>query len=336
MNRRQVLALLAAAGTAGCLSDFESGSSTSRSETTNRDTSTDLTTVPPTTAETTPEQTTTAEPPTVGVSDPAECPSFDDDVVRVVCSPDTDAPLAFESTNRSGTLPRAEFEFTLTNETNATFQTNFYAWRVWKRVDGEWYHVAPRMWPDPLMAVRPGESHTWSVSVDNADLDRPIPRAEGTSEVTVVGLGAGEYAFGVDGWFQGQHYEDGTGVAVPFELTGDPLELTAIGIDRVERDGDAVRVYADPDEGEDPAAYVLTRVDDTPTEPRRMITEQVLRDTPLRNALAHFEPDVRRVRLETGTTTYPPFGVDEPRYVRYEGETYSIEAERLADETTET
>jgi hypothetical protein len=65
-----------------------------------------------------------------------------------------------------------------------------------------------------------------------------------------------------------------------------------------------------------------------------MIPEQVVRRTPLRNALAHFESGVRRVRLEAGTTTVPAFGVNEVRYVEYDGETYRIESERLETETT--
>lgn len=322
MNRRQVLALLGSTGIGGCLGGGGSGNpaSTPRTAATTTDRATD--------------RTAATDLPELGVPNPEGCPSFDSDVKRVVCSPDVDAPLTFESGHQSGSLPRAEFEFVLTNGTNAQFGVNFYGWSVWKRAQGEWFRVAPRMVPQPLMYLRPGDSHAWHLTVDNTDLDRPIPRAEGTANVTVVGLGGGTYAFGTDGWFEGQHYENGTGIATRFELTGDPLPLNPVGVDRTERDGDTVVVHDDPNENEDRAAYVVTRVEDPSEKPRRMITEQVVRRTPLRNALAHFESGVRQVRLEAGTTTYPAFGVRDARYVEYEGQTYRIETERLDAETT--
>lgn len=326
MKRRQVLALLGSAAVGGCVGR-ESGAPTTATTAAQRTTETQ--TIPR--DET--EAMTTPEPPEVGVADPEGCPSFDSDVKRVVCSPDADAPLAFDHAERSGSLPRAEFSFELTNETNATFETNFYGWSVWKRVDRKWFRVAPREWPQPLMYLRPGDSHAWQLTVDNSDLDRPIPRAEGTEAVTVVGLGSGTYAFGVDGWFEGQDYRNKTSVAARFELSGNPLELTPVGIERVERDGETVAVYASDGRG-DPAAYTVTRVDDPPKAPRRMIPEQVLREAPLRNALAHFEPDVRRVRLVARTGTVPPFGVNETRYVEYEGEAFTIEVESLDSTTT--
>lgn len=314
MNRRQVLALLGSAGIAGCL-----GTSPDEPRGTDRTTATT-------------DRTTETDLPEFGVSNPEGCPSFDSDVKRVVCSPDADDPLTFESGSQSGSLPRAEFEFVLTNGTNAQFDVNFYNWSVWKRAQGDWFRVAPRGWPQPLMYLRPGDSHAWHLTVDNTDLDRPIPRAEGTTNVTVIGLGAGTYAFGTDGWFNGQSYENGTGIATRFELTGDRLPLESVGIDWTKRDGDTV-VGDDPEGNEDRAAYVVTRVEDPPEEPRRMITEQVIRRTELRNALAHFESGVRQVRLEAGTTTYPAFGVREARYVEYEGQTYKIETERLEEES---
>lgn len=336
MNRRQVLALLGSAAAGGCL-----GGSGSDPATTTRRSTTEPTPIETThqTTEDDPEtQTATPEPPELGVRDPDGCPPFDSDVKRIVCAPAVgdDAPMTFEPATQSGSLPRSEFSFTLTNGTDAAFTANFYAWEVWKRVDGEWFRVAPRMWPQPAMIMRSGDSHTWHLTVDNTDLDRPIPASTGTESVTVVGLGSGTYAFGTDGWFQGQHYENGTGFAARFDLTGDPLELTPTGIDRTERDGDTVIVHDNPEENEDLAAYVVTRVESAPTEPRRMIPEQVLRRTELRNALAHFESGVQTVRLEAGTTAYPAFGVDEARYVEYEGETYRIETERLETETAET
>lgn len=301
MNRRRALALLGSAATGGCL-----GGGFGSEPTTNPAT----------------------------VTAPEECPPFDSDVKRVFCSTDADELLSFDSGGQSGSLPHAKFDFVLANEANERFEVNFYGWSVWKYVQGEWFRVAPQGSPVPLMYLEPGDSHAWHLTVDNSDLDRPIPRAEGTEEMTVVGLGAGIYTFGIDGWFSDQSHEDKTGVATHFELTGDSIPLESVGIDRTERDGDRILVYDDLTGDEDPAAYVVTRVENPAEEPRRMITEQVLRRTLLRNALAHFESGVRQVRLESGTTGYPAFGIREVRYVEYEGATYRIETKRF-DETTE-
>lgn len=298
MKRRPVLALLAGAASAGCLGGGVGLGTTNRTT----------------------------------VTAPEECPPFDSDVKEVFCSPGADEPLSFDSGGQSGSLPRAEFDFTLTNEASERFEVNFYGWSVWKYVRGEWFRVAPRGYPVPLMYLDPGDSHSWHLTVDNSDLDRPIPRAEGTEEMTVVGLGGGTYAFGTDGWFSSRSHEDQTGVATHFELTGDQIPLEPVGIDRTERDGDRVLAYDEPTGNGDRAVYRATRVENSPEEPRRMITEQVLRRRMLRNALAHFESGVRQVRLESGTTAYPAFGVGETRYVEYEGETYSIETERLEGE----
>ena len=329
MNRRQVLALLGSAAVGGCV-----GNSPGGPDTTYHTTTTDKPSDSEGDAMVTDRP---SDPPELGVSDPGGCPQFDSRVTRVVCSPEVgDSPLTFVPAEQSGSLPQARFEFSLTNGTDATFEVNFYNWSVWKRVEAEWYRVAPRFVNQPLMRLRAGDSHEWKLTVDNTDLNRPIPSASGTRDVTVIGLGPGTYAFGTDGWFEGQNYENKTGIAARFELAGEPLELMPVGIDEVERDGDIVVVRAEQEDEGDRAKFVATRVESAPEEPRRVITEQVIRETELRNVLAHFEPGVRRVRLEAGTTTYPAFGVNETQYVEYEGETYEIEAERLDAETTDT
>lgn len=324
MDRRRLLALLGSAGLGGCLG-ADPGDPTTGTTTQNATTERQTTTGADGTA-------TGTEPPDVGTADPQGGPPFDGDVRRYVYAPAADdASLAIAPAEQSGSLPRAEFPFTLTNGTDATFSVNFYAWKLWKRVDGEWFHVAPRMWPQPLMTLGPGDAHTWRLTVDNADLDRPIPRSEGTEAVTVVGLGAGTYAFGTDGWFEGDGYQNAVGLSARFDLSGDPLELTPTGIDSVERDGDEVVVRDDPDDESYLATYTVARVDDPPTEPRRLIAEQIIRDTPLRNALAHFESGVRKVVYRAETTTYPPFGVREPRYVAYDGDSFRIETAWVGD-----
>lgn len=118
MRRRQVLAVTTAGGCLGGNAE-----------------------APETTTSTT--ETTTAEAPVVGEPLPSDCPVLGDDVRRVVCYPDTDAPLSMTPSAIAASLPDASVSFTLANETETTFSTNFYAWRLHKRVDGEWYYIAP-------------------------------------------------------------------------------------------------------------------------------------------------------------------------------------------------
>lgn len=311
-NRRAVLSLLAGTATGGCLGAGP-GTGTPSTETTGTD-----------------------DPSELGVEDPAGCPSFGSNVERVVCAPDAPegTPMALAPAEQSGALPRTELSFSLTNGTDSRLTTNFYAWKIWKRVDGEWFHVAPRAWPVPAMTLEPGDSHAWTVTVDNADLDRRLPRAEGTDRVTVAGLGAGTYAFGVAGAFESETYESKTGFAARFELTGDPLDLTPVGVESVERNGEAVVVRIDREEDGPLSRYRVVRVESPDGEPRRRIAEQVIRNAPLRNALAQFEAGVERVDLLADDGTIPPFGVREPRLLSYEGEAFRIETERV-ESTTE-
>lgn len=320
MKRRHALSVLGSAAVGGCLSSAPTGESSAATTTSTEG--------PPDSV-----ATTDADPSAVGTRNSEDCPPFGDDVVRVVCAPASDAPLTLAPVEQSGSLPTVDFTFTLANGTATTFQTNFYGWSVWKLVDGSWFRVAPRAWPQPLMSLSPGDTHTWDLTVDNADLDRRIPRSEGTAEATVVGLGAGTYAFGIDGWFETRSHEAQTGVAARFELRGDSLELTPVGIEDadVERDGETVVVDDYPDGEEYRANYTVTRVESPEKESREMVVEQVVRETPLRNALAHFESGIRRVRLQSETTTYPPFGIDEPRYVTYDGEHFRIGTEWEGD-----
>lgn len=49
------------------------------------------------------------------------------------------------------------------------------------------------------MMLELGGSHTWNLTIDNTTLGEAFGRAQGTEEITIHGLGAGTYAFGIDG-----------------------------------------------------------------------------------------------------------------------------------------
>lgn len=241
-----------------------------------------------------------------------------------------DGPMALEPSATEGELPSDEFTFALENGTDRTFQTNFYDWTLAKRVDGEWYHVAPRMVPEPLMRLKPGDGHRWTLAVTS---ERPDPRTDSVADegdISVRGLGAGTYAFAADGWFEDENHEQKRMFAARFELSGDSLELTpSAAVREATRDGDVVTVRADGADSEDArdATYVLERSEDAEGA-REMITEQVVRRWPLCDALAHVESGVQEVRVESTTGSVPAFGVlDDASPIRYDGDAFRARVE---------
>lgn len=107
---------------------------------------------------------------------------------------------------------------------------------------------------------------------------------------------------------------------------------------RTDRSGDTITVIVDPQTDHDDRAwyeFIVTQIANPPKEPRRLIPEQVIRETPLRNALTHFEAGIQRVRVIT--KTLPTFIVSQPQsvgddesdktaYIEYDQQTYKVEA----------
>jgi len=343
MRRRALLASLAALGLAGCVDGPAGTGSPTDSPT---DSPTQSPTEPPT-------QTPTETQPDIGVP-PAEsdCPAADD-AVRLVCVPERDpdsVPLALSADTRAASLP-ATLTFTLTNESDAAFSTNFYDWSLWKRVDGEWFHIVPDAVQQPLMRLAPGDSHTWKLTAEHEQ--PPNPNRYYTSwenAGTVGGLGGGEYAFTTDGWFRDGDYDATTSFGVLLEFDAPTLELEpTTRVTGTTQDGDTVTVRGEGSDSEDArrAEFVLTRVDDvdeatssgTPTssddaaEPRTLIPEGAVHDYRLRNTLPYFESGVGTVRYVADDASWPAFGVNEPDTVRYGGETFRVTASVLETET---
>lgn len=326
MQRRHLLALLGAAGTAGCTALAPSADHPADASPT--DTLTPAPATPGTGSGTSPDDAPIA-------AAPGDCPSFDDDVRRIVCTDaaPADAPMVLEPSTTDRELP-GTITFALTNGTDVRYDTNFYSWRVAKRVDGRWYHVAPTSWNQPLMSMAPGDSHAWHVSMDGEDYDgEVVPPSGGTSDVSVAALGGGEYAFGIDGWFAGEDHEHQTAFGARFTLRGDPLALTTTGhLANVRVDGDEVRArwtYHAGDGDAREAVYRLDRTEDA-AGGRSLLTEQVVRfgrpGEPLRDALALATTHgAASVRLRGPTTTSPPFGVH-GRTIEYGGAGYRITA----------
>ncbi|SIR16969.1 hypothetical protein SAMN05421858_1677 [Haladaptatus litoreus] len=309
MNRRTVLASVSSVLFAGCLTESSPGGS----GTDEPDTST------PGMTKTTPGTTTTGSPD-LQIPDENHCPPFGDDEKQVICYEyaDSETNLLMTPSKEQAELPDDTVSFTLSNETGATFTTNYYHWMVWKLVDNEWFYIAPQVIPEPAMMLESSGSHTWSLTIDNTNLGSSIEGAQGTEDISLAGLGGGTYAFGISGWFQGQSYDESVGVATRFELVGNSLSLTPTDdLEEVNRDGDEKHVRV----GQTDTTYLATRVENPDEEPMRKIPEQVIRITPIRNLLASFEDGVSRVRLD-GRNTY--LG-ETPQYIEYEGVAYRIE-----------
>lgn len=114
----------------------------------------------------------------------------------------------------------------------------------------------------------------------------------------------------------------------------------------------ALRTAASPAEYERLAVFIIERVDGSSgtsdgattnegqsaalDQSEVIVTERVLRERQLRNALVAFdeEPDVRVVKIVAPTSQYPPFEVIEPRVIQYDGQVYRITSEEFGSDET--
>lgn len=336
LSRRRVLGIAGAGVVAGCLdapSEISSGSEYDG----RADTDTD-------TGRTDTESGVDYRRPAAGDVDHPPCPRYEN-ADRTVCYDTTEAddePVVLVPSART-VEHGSSIEFTLRNDGDERFATNFYGWRMDKHVDGEWHRVAPLATPQPLMFVDSGASHFWTVTPDNsglADGDR-IRDESGTESLTLTGVGGGIYAFRARGWVEDARSEEILALAATFELQGEPLELTPTNaIASVEwtedADGDDVLVVRS-DRGEDTeyqrsGAYELEVVDEPDADPRPVIAEQVIRDDQLRDAIALArERDAARVRLEGYDGTTPIFGRGSDGLYEYRGTYYRVRTRELED-----
>lgn len=227
--------------------------------------------------------------------------------------------------------------FTLYNESDRDLNTNFYDWRVAKRVDDRWFHIAPDGVPLPLHGIEAGDSHEWTlVPADRGTEDgTPVSQVQGTSDLAVPAMGGGRYLFGAFAYFSSESYDAESAYVVRFDLDADPLSLTPTdSVQGARWEGDTLVVQSgrgDPDgEYSRRGAYEVTRVDDPSGEAPRTITEQVVRDDQLRDALALAQAnDADRVSLREYNSTTPLFGVDGPELYAYDGDVWEVTAREV-------
>ena len=325
-SRRQALSALCAGGSillAGCATGPDESRGGNETETVAGE------------GETTPSEPAQSVPEFPEETTADACPPFDE-AEQVVCYEAVDPeelPLVLLAETQS-VQPDQAAEFTLRNRSGQGFNTNFYHWQLYKRVDGDWYYIVPWSWPQPLNRLAAGDDHTWTLTVATGRLSDgdPIERVEGTESLPVAGLGGGHYAFGTDGWFAAGSHEKPIALAAGFELHTDPLQLTpTAAIEETEWDGETLvarSTRGEPDDEADrPDEFILERTDDSGTDSKQVIAEQVVRNNQLRDTIALSQIyNADRVRLEEYSYSIPPFGLTEARTYEFQDDRYRVTA----------
>lgn len=324
MKRRALFGTLASLTVAGCLGAGDPGSTTS--------TGTTQSTTQQPTQSTTPPELRTLGVPVEQVDSPFRS---DGNVKRVVWYPDhPNEPLRLTPETDEVSIPVGETTFTLANDTGYEFSLNFYDWSLHKRVDGEWFYVTPHVVPEPLHVLRAGGTHEWTFRVDNTL--EPADGRAGVESATVAGLGGGEYAFEVSGWFETGGHEQRMGVGTRFRIDGDPLELSQPKDALTTRDGDTVGVTLDRQDGSPTEALVVEHVGPEGVPPEQpiedFVAEQLVRTGPgserpwLGDAFSFFDGDIATVRVES--TTEIDLGRldgDQRHYVQFRDRIFAVE-----------
>lgn len=317
-SRRQVLsALCSGSGVlfAGCTAGPEASNETNETPTTGGE------------REKTPPESTRSVPNIPGTTTSNACPPVDR-AEQGVCYDAVDPeamPIVLVPESQS-VQPEQPVQFTLRNRSDHRFETNFYHWELHKRVDGDWYSVAPEYWPQPLTPLEAGEEHTWTVTVETGRVNdgASLGHVEGTESLTIAGLGGGHYAFGTDGWFAAGSDTETIDLATGFELHTDQLQLTpTAAISDTTWDGETLvarstRPNAAGDDQQD--TFVLERIDDSDVDAERVIVEQVVRNDQLRDSIAlSRQYGADRVHLEAFSGSFPPSVLDDARTFAFDG-----------------
>ena len=221
---------------------------------------------------------------------------------------------------------------TLTLENYSLTPVSPDAWRLYRLVDGRWHRIGPWVSADDTgRDLPPGTDAPLDLVVPRHGARPPRPRRQHDDLVLGPGLYAVRYGSDTTGRVppEAPLYVDGADrradpdvtqtttaegdggqtvdleevYAALFAVAGDrPPLVPTEEVERVERDGDTVTVHVEAgfgvDTGGDGRSLVVER-DPSPGDRRRVLLEQVYWFPALRNALAHLDPGVRRVRVAT-------------------------------------
>jgi hypothetical protein len=180
----------------------------------------------------------------------------------------------------------AEVAFTFVNRAREALGCGH--WSLYKRHDGEWFHLGPYVQTADCRMVPPGGAKTWRLHA------YPGEGIDCQGAAVYSHLGGGRYA-AVGGY---GHDTASSGAMV--ELTGDAVTVVPTDGVSATRAGDRVTVDSPRPtrDGRDPVALTVARAD---AADRTLIAEQVMqrRFRGLRNTLPFFESGVESVTLHT-------------------------------------
>lgn len=233
-----------------------------------------------------------------------------------------EADVSVEASSDSISLPRDEFELRLSNDGGETFEAHELG--VVKVANDEGHAVLPlysHLEDVRSVVVRPGETETYTVNVDNTDASRVAHDAV----TELQGFGPGVYRFAAGGPQPDRDvYYAFTSPAAEVEFTGDQPVLEPYGVEEVEEPDEGVRSVG-------AGGGETVTVEKTDSDAPELVFEQVMQVIPLRNILSYFSSDVEEVRY-TGSNTIrlldyarQAYGFDE-RF-RFDGTAYEITAE---------
>ena len=161
-----------------------------------------------------------------------ECPSFDDHADEAVCYHAADAaesdllltaqPEVFDP--YLGDDDVETLRFALYNRSEWPIRFNPYAWGIERYDGGDWTHVAPAAYPEPIVELPAGSTMRWELPSETRPArTRPSP-TDGDGHRLSVALDPGVYAFHLTVGYGGVSMETPTDAPKPT----DRVELVAL------------------------------------------------------------------------------------------------------------
>jgi hypothetical protein len=224
-------------------------------------------------------------------------------------------------------------EFEMVNHSHESAQCGH--WNLYKLVDGEWFHVAPRGHFADCRSLHAGDRMEWSLRAFNGDAVACDCEDVGScgSGLTRGFLGGGEYAV-VAGY--GNPADESAALV---ELVGDPVEIVPTEGATIQVEDGAATVTLDVwGDGKHPkdAKFALTRAD---SADERVLPEQVMSQggfvadgDGLRNALAAMTESVDRVVVRADEHVVESALSDEESVRRFELRGQAYQVKRLEEQ----
>ncbi|MBP1985727.1 hypothetical protein [Halolamina salifodinae] len=116
-------------------------------------------------------------------------------VDRVVVDSGRAERTGIDASETTLTLPTATATFSLVNRTGDPLQVNPHGWALWRRESDGWRGIYPDGYLQPLTALRPGESISWALRIDNRGTGQGDVEIDTEGDLpTFAGIDPGRYA----------------------------------------------------------------------------------------------------------------------------------------------